>query len=121
MRVSFQVPSHIQGLPLSHHFRCLDELRATDSRCMICCLWLWLWLCRCKEPYKGKDGVIQLLDYAMERFDFKDPKGVFSSIAKTSLALVRVVMLTLLVDRFGNRHVYLVSVMLLSKLLYDPV
>jgi hypothetical protein len=28
-----------------------------------------------KPPSKGKDGVIQLLDYNLARFDFQDLKG----------------------------------------------
>ena len=30
---------------------------------------------RGRESVKGKDGIIQLLDYALERFDFEDKKG----------------------------------------------
>lgn len=30
---------------------------------------------RGREPAKGKDGIIQLLDYNLERFDFEDKKG----------------------------------------------
>ena len=31
--------------------------------------------CSAKPPAKGKDGVIQLLDYNISRFDFQDLKG----------------------------------------------
>jgi hypothetical protein len=32
-------------------------------------------ICRGREPGKGKDGVVQLLHYNLERFEFEDPKG----------------------------------------------
>lgn len=34
-------------------------------------------VCIAKPPYKAKDGVIQLLDYNLARFDFQDLKGQF--------------------------------------------
>lgn len=32
-------------------------------------------VCIARPPYKAKDGVIQLLDYNLARFDFQDLKG----------------------------------------------
>jgi hypothetical protein len=35
---------------------------------------------RGREPAKGKDGIIQLLDYNLERFEFEDKKGKSSEL-----------------------------------------
>lgn len=35
---------------------------------------------RGREPAKGKDGIIQLLDYNLERFEFEDKKGKSSQL-----------------------------------------
>ncbi|KAH8086423.1 hypothetical protein HD553DRAFT_217070 [Filobasidium floriforme] len=45
-------------------------------------------LCLGREPAKGKDGIIQLLDYNLERFEFEDKKGLEIAMYTSLLSIL---------------------------------